>query len=450
MIKLNHKYKLSHGERAVRNIKRRVENISSIIRYKLSPEHFTRNRKMSFAKTIYYTLNKKGLTSKMEISEFNELLDCEDISSSAVLKQREKYSADIFIDLLRENLLDFYFNFKEDVKLYKNKYVLIAIDGTDMEIPNTKTSREYARPKKQKREEEVPRLHISNAFDVLNHFIVDTNIGLEHTSEQLQAEEHLEIIKSYDLPFPIIRIMDRGYVSIRDIFYSVQNDDKFIIRLKSKDFDEEQRKVLSDDAEVDLNLIKRLKYYEKYYKDIDPEFIKLAKSQKTVKVRITKIRLSTGEAEYLISNLGKQEFTKNELRELYGLRWQIELNYHILKESLKIEAITSSKPELIRQDIYSGMLAFNTLQTFINDSNYKIDQSKYLHHMKINTNMAAGFFKKYFILAIIEMGTPKASYYLDQMRAHIEKYLEPVRKGRNYERKKDKKNKYSINKRKAF
>ena len=112
MIKLNHKYKLSHGERAVRNIKRRVENISSIIRYKLSPEHFTRNRKMSFAKTIYYTLNKKGLTSKMEISEFNELLDCEDISSPAVLKQREKYSADIFIDLLRENLLDFYFNFK--------------------------------------------------------------------------------------------------------------------------------------------------------------------------------------------------------------------------------------------------------------------------------------------------------------------------------------------------
>ena len=382
----------------------------------------------------------------METSEFNELLDCEDISSPAVLKQREKYSADIFIDLLRENLLDFYFNFKEDVKLYKNKYILIAIDGTDMEIPNTGASRVYARPKKQKREEEVPRLHISNAFDVLNHFIMDTNIGLEHASEQLQAEEHLEMIKSYHLPYPVIRIMDRGYVSIRDIFYSVKNNDKFIVRLKSKDFDKEQRKVLSDDAEIDIDLTKRLKYYE----DIDPELVKLARTQKTVKARITKVRLSTGEAEYLISNLDKQEFTKEELKELYGLRWQIELNYHTLKESLKIETITSSKPELIKQDIYSGMLAFNTLQSFVNDSNYKIDQSKYLHHMKINTNMAAGFFKKYFILAIIEMGTPKASYYLDQMRAHMEKYLEPVRKGRSYERKKDKKNKYPINKRKAF
>lgn len=446
MIKLNYKYKLSYGERAIRNIKYRVESISSVIRYKLNPKYFTRNRKMSFAKTIYYTLNKKGLTSKMETSEFNELLDCEDISSPAVLKQREKYSADIFIDLLRENLLDFYFNFKEDVKLYKNKYILIAIDGTDMEIPNTGASRVYARPKKQKREEEVPRLHISNAFDVLNHFIMDTNIGLEHASEQLQAEEHLEMIKSYHLPYPVIRIMDRGYVSIRDIFYSVKNNDKFIVRLKSKDFDKEQRKVLSDDAEIDIDLTKRLKYYE----DIDPELVKLARTQKTVKARITKVRLSTGEAEYLISNLDKQEFTKEELKELYGLRWQIELNYHTLKESLKIETITSSKPELIKQDIYSGMLAFNTLQSFVNDSNYKIDQSKYLHHMKINTNMAAGFFKKYFILAIIEMGTPKASYYLDQMRAHMEKYLEPVRKGRSYERKKDKKNKYPINKRKAF
>ena len=446
MIKLNYKYKLSHGERAIRNIKRRVESISSVIRYKLSSEHFTRNRKMNFAKVVYYTLNKKGLTSKMEISEFNEILDCEDISSPAVLKQREKYSADIFIDLLRENLLDFYFNFKEDVRLYKNKYILVAIDGTDMEIPNTKVSRKYARPKEQKRNMEVPRLHISNAFDVLNHFIMDTNIGLEHVSEQLQAEEHLEIVKSYNLPYPVIRIMDRGYVSIRDIFYSVKNDDKFIIRLKSKDFDAEQRKTLSDDTEIDINLTKRLKYYE----DIDPEFCELAKSQKTIRCRITKVRLSTGEAEYLISNLDKREFTKKDLKELYGLRWQIELNYHTLKESLKIETITSSKPELMKQDIYSGMLAFNTLQSFINDSNYKIDQSKYLHHMKINTNMAAGFFKKYFILAIKEMGTPKASYYLDQMRAHIEKYLEPIREGRQYERKKDKKNKYSINKRKAF
>lgn len=446
MLKLNYQYKISHGERSVRNIKRKVESISSVIRYKLNPKHFTRNRKMSFAKAIYYSLNKKGLTSKMEISEFNEILDCEDISSPAVLRQREKYSADIFIDLLRENLLDFYFNFKEDVGLYKNKYILVAIDGTDVEIPNTGSSRKYARPKEQKRNTEVPRLHISNAFDVLNHFIVDTNIGLEHTSEQSQAEEHLKIIKSYHLPYPVIRIMDRGYVSIRDIFYSVQNDDKFIIRLKSKDFDAEQRKTLSDDAEIDINLLRRVKYY----KDIDPKFYQEAKTQKIIRCRITKIRLSTGEAEYLISNLDKQEFTKKELKELYGLRWQIELNYHTLKESLKIEAITSSKPELIRQDIYSGMLAFNTLQSFINDSNYKIDQSKYLHRMKINTNMAAGFFKKYFILAIIEMGTPKASYYLDQMRAHMEKYLEPIRGGRQYERKKDKKNRYSINKRKAF
>ena len=186
------------------------------------------------------------------------------------------------------------------------------------------------------------------------------------------------------------------------------------------------------------------------YKDIDPEFYQEAKARKTIRCRITKVRLSTGEAEYLISNLDKQEFTKKELKKLYGLRWQIELNCHTLRESLKIEAITSSKPELIKQDIYSGMLAFNTLQSFINDSNCIIDQSKYLHRMKINTNIAAGFFKKYFILAIIEMGTPKASYYLDQMRIHMEKCLEPIRGGRQYERKKDKKNKYSINKRKAF
>ena len=66
-----------------------------------------------------------------------------------------------------------------------------------------------------------------------------------------------------------------------------------------------------------------------------------------IKVRCVKIKLKTSETEIVITNLSKEEVTTEEMNELYHLRWQIEINYHILKESLKIETITSSKDNLI-------------------------------------------------------------------------------------------------------
>ncbi|MEG1647918.1 MAG: hypothetical protein RR325_04050, partial [Bacilli bacterium] len=101
-------------------------------------------------------------------------------------------------------------------------------------------------------------------------------------------------------------------------------------------------------------------------------------------------------------------------------------------------------------DIYSQMLVFNTLQAFVEDARAKIEQKKYKYEMKININMAVGFFKKFFILLMIEEDELKKNQMLDKLEERIEKYIIPVRKGRNYPRSKDKKNRYSVNKRKSF
>ena len=45
------------------------------------------------------------------------------------------------------------------------------------------------------------------------------------------------------------------------------------------------------------------------------------------------------------------KFTTSEIKELYNMRWQIEVNYKHLKNNLKIESITSSKEILIKKDI---------------------------------------------------------------------------------------------------
>lgn len=436
---------MKYKEYVIDETKQNVVSKESVIKYRTEERYFTRDRKMNFEKVVMYNLNKRGLTSKMEIIEFDEIVNSKDITSAGVLKQRKKLNADIYKDIMQNNLIGFYKKFPNEVKLFKG-YILTATDGSDFEIPNTPTTRETYDSTKENTS--VARAHVSNNFDILNHYITSTIIGPENSDEKEMDRKHLEEIKKMDLPYPIIRVKDRGYVSLKDIYYSNKNNDKFVVRLKKSDFKKQVSEMQSNDETIDIPY-----QYDRvrYYKDKDPEFYELMLENETsVTVRFVKIELSTGETEILVTNLTKEEVNTKEMNELYNLRWQIEINYHKLKESLKIETITSSIDNLIKQDIYSQMLVFNILQAFINDSEDNIKDLKYKHEMQINFNMAIGFFKKFFILILIEEDKEKKEQLMNTLSERIEKYLEPVRKGRSYPRNKDKKNKHSINKRKSF
>ena len=216
---------------------------------------------MNFEKVVLYGLNNRGLTSKMKIEEFTELINMTDISAPAVLKQRLKLDGKIYLDMMQENLQAFYEKFKLDVKLFKG-YILSAIDGSDFEIPNTKTTRTKYNTLHPR--EEVARATISNMFDVLNHYIMDTVIGIYDFSERKMAQENYSHIKKLKLPYPVIRTMDRGYGSIVDIYYSNKSDDKYVVRLKKTDFKKQIRNMKSKDEIVKIS-----------YRIIDTDIIKM-------------------------------------------------------------------------------------------------------------------------------------------------------------------------------
>lgn len=413
--------------------------------YRNNDKHFIRNRKMNFEKVILYGLNKRGLTSKMEIEDFTELINMTDISSPAVLKQRLKLNGKIYLDMMQENLKGFYEEFKDEVKLF-NGYILSAIDGSDFEIPNTKLAR--AKYNELHQEETVARATISNMFDVLNHYIMDTVINKYDFSERKMAQENYNNVKKLELPYPIIRTMDRGYGSIVDMYYSNKNNDKYVVRLKKSDFKKQIQNMKSNDE-----IIKIQYQYDRirYYKDEYPEFYKIMEETKEdIEIRIIIFDSKDGKKIILATNLSKEEFDYEKMFELYKLRWEIELNYHSLKESLKIETITSSNDIIIYQDIYSQMLVYNLIQAFKQDTEKKIDQTKYKNEMKVNMNMATGFVKKALIKIILEDNIDKQNRMLELLEQKIEKYLIPIKKGRHYPRNKNKKNKHSINKRKSF
>lgn len=423
------------------------DQLDSNLNYELTrnkPTDFTRKRKIGPKELIIYNMNKKGLSSKMEEYHFFKITGYESISTPGMLKQREKLNPEIFRHL-NEGLLNVYYkDCKEEMKLYKG-YLLTATDGSEFEIPNTKTSKESfgSTTSGYKKTENVARAKVSIVIDILNKFVLDICIAKHRTNDMKLSKIHREQIISKFRDYKIINIKDRGYTSLEDMYYSINNNIKFIQRLDSKTFSKEISQMKSNDEEIEIQYeYNRIKYLKK----TAPELYQYYLNGNTIKLRAIKIELET-ETEILLTNL---DFTYEEMKELYKLRWSIESTYHQLKENLKIETISSGKEVIVKQEILSQMLVYNIVQSHINVAESKITQEKYKHEMKINHNMAMGLLKDYFIYIIMEEKAEKRLLLMDEFEQLIVKYLCPIRKNRKYKRNKPIKNKHHINKRKTF
>ena len=254
----------------------------------------------------------------MELYDYIKEFNLEEVSSPALLKQREKLDEKVFKELSKESLIDFYSKFKNEVKTIKN-YLLFAIDGSTCEIPNRPETRERYQSINSTDDARVARIKLSNCYDVLNKYVIDTEIE-EYNHQELElALRHInntKYIKEYN---PIINVMDRGYFSIPQLYYLLKQKENFVIRLNKQLLKKEQSKMTSDDEFVEIE-------YEynrvRNFKDKYDEVYNYYESGKTISIRIVNVTLETGEVETLLTNLLKEEFTTENLKEIYRLRWE--------------------------------------------------------------------------------------------------------------------------------
>ena len=409
---------------------------------------FSRNRKLTPKDLILYTLNNRGKTTKMELYDFIQEYNIDEVSTPALLKQREKLNENIFKELNQEALVRFYKEFPQEVKTYKG-YVLGAIDGSDCEVPNTKETRERYKSINSNNDDRVARIKLSNCYDVINGYVLDTEIAEYKHWELDLAMKHIESTNYITKYFPIIYVMDRGYFSLAVMYHLINDGTKFIIRLNKSYLKPEQKSMKTNDEFVEI------KYqYDRIrnYKDKDEEFYNYYENGNTISLRFVNIELPTGEIETIITNINNKDLSREDISKIYQLRWGIETSYHELKESMQVTNISSSKDTIIKQEIYSQMTVYNIVRSISNDLNTQINQEEFKHPMKVNFNMAVGFVKRFLIKILIEDDVIKRQELSDILFNNILKNLVPIRKGRKYSRDKNRKltNKHPINKRKSI
>lgn len=411
---------------------------------------FCRNRKMPLKDMLLCCLSKKGLTTVFELRNYFKEKEEKTmpLSVQGYLQQRKRLNPEVFSYLNREYLFDFYHS--EEPKLW-NGYLLLAIDGSKAEVPNSKENRErFGNSGNQHSEQGQVRALVSGVYDILNQFYLDIEIEHISVSETELAKRNLENLKQFHLKQPILLIFDRGYPSIEFIDFLETEGIRYLFRLSSNDYIAERKRMDSPDEEIILeHTYSRLKKIQKKH----PERYEQLKKKSGTTVRISSSELPSGNELLLMTNIST-DIAAKELADLYYHRWEIEKKYHTLKNKMKLESITGKASIYVYQDFWAQILVYNMIQDIRKSANEEVAEtgkqngSKYTMHT--NENVAIGLFKESMIKILLEPEPQKCIKKLGNLQSEMERYVLPIRELPSKERKKNLSNKYCNNQKHSF
>ena len=78
-----------------------------------------------------------------------------------------------------------------------------------------------------------------------------------------------------------------------------------------------------------------------------------------LRFRIIRIKISEGMYETLVTNLPENEFSADDIKKIYKMRWGIETSFRELKYHVGLIAFHSKKKECIIQEIYARLIMYN-------------------------------------------------------------------------------------------
>lgn len=268
----------------------------------------------------------------------------------------------------------------------------------------------------------------SIVYDVLDDYIVHTTLNKFTASERSAALEHMKNLDALNLFDDSIVIFDRGYYSENFFRYCVDNHHLCLIRLKEK---------IKISRTCHGDTIHTLKG--------DPKL-----NTQDIPIRVIEVTLDNGSKEYLGTNIFDESFTADMFRELYFLRWPVELKYNELKNRLALEEFNGATTTSIFQEFYINMLLANLTSLIKNEVDDKINASanpanKYRY--QANRSFVIGRLKKMLPKIFCEM---KDIHSIDILFDEALLRKSQIQPNRKYKRKRNKGRTHFNNKKVAF
>ena len=347
---------------------------------------FTRNRLITLDDLLYYLLTLDRKSGDKEIFDF--FCDHEDYipTASAINQQRHKLKPEgvrYLFDALTREL------FRVQHPTCKNRSIF-GFDGTDSDTWYDETAENFVEGPKDKegntKKKGFNQNHIVTLGDVLSGIYLDFIIQPRPKMNETKAA--LEMVKRYKSSRLAVTLADRGFASFNLVETCRLQGMDACFRIREDFCKESKNMPLEERDEIFTTTIftsqtnenkEKIKAGKGRYLSGDSPNGKYKKSKTwdygnnyTMSFRL--VRFSVGKREdgstiweTIMTTLPKEEFSLEEIKVLYWLRWGgVEVPYRYLKYAANLTFYHSKLPEFTEQEINARFTIYNICRTILN------------------------------------------------------------------------------------
>jgi len=326
--------------------------------YRVKDQDWSRQRKLSFHRVATLILRGHKLSQQNALNRlFRELGEVDQVATpSAYTQARHKLKPELFVELNRLIVSHYYRLYDEQQGVHRwHGRRLIGVDGSYLNLPDTAELRAaYSVQRCQHEESARVQALASIAYDLLNDVAISAGLSAKQAEKNFLFTTHLQGTAPGD-----VFVLDRGYADYAVMAFLLGNQRDFVIRFPRNGFKQVDQFWESDKQEQVVEL------QPNHRQRANVEKYSLAES---IRVRLVKVELESGEIEVLgTSLLEKETYKVDELKQVYGWRWEEETWLGRVKNIFELERFSGQSKLVIEQDYY-GVVFLTSLESILSKS----------------------------------------------------------------------------------
>jgi hypothetical protein len=343
------------NESVIRRVKRELRSAAVRERFRVQATDFTRERVLTWPVVIILMLRGQKVALQNAVNKFFSAVGevWRVVTASAYRQARQKVQPEVFVHLNAVACEEYYARYGADgeVGLWHGQRVL-GVDGSYLNLPDTEeTRREFSVQTNQHVGGEQVQALASVLYDLRNDLGLSAALGPKQAEKNLLFGTHLAATEAED-----VLVCDRAYADYSVLATLVARQCHFVIRFPHQSFTAVNAfwAAPAQERVVTLEVTSKARAYVAEH-DLPT----------TLRVRLVKVVLSSGEVEVLGTDLlDAQTYPAAEFKTVYGWRWQHETYHDRIKNIFEIERFSGKSVQAIKQDFY-GVIFLATLESIL-------------------------------------------------------------------------------------
>lgn len=328
---------------------------------------------------------------QLSLNDFIPLLGAErlTVTKMAYSKARHKLKHTAFIELNQTAVV--HTMYEDGDYATFNGFRILGIDGSKVQLPDTDEIREAFGTIPYDNKTSVPGEHpyalASVCYDVLNRIALDAQLLPCRTYEVTAAIAHLTP-KRWDPEHGEaaglragkgdLFVYDRNYHAFLAMAATRATGADFLIRCKRQSgMPAVEAMFRGDGADDQIAVVNPPR--------LTNQGDRLRQYPSSLQVRLVRLKLKDGTAEVLVTSvLDVAVLSRDDLGEIYWMRWGVETFYGILKTRLALENFSGYSPDAVQQDFFSAVLLSGIESIMVEDAEDRLAKQTAGHPKKVN------------------------------------------------------------------